>query len=451
VNPPADLSGQLLWASIGVVLAGMAFLLRVAVNAGRSPGGVDTWYYFAYADAVRARPRLEVRLPQYLLQDEVQSYAPLFPSLLALLPRAWLRKWFWTISPAIDCAHLVLLYWLALAITGNIVVSTLAGCLYAFTPQLVSETRSLNGRALGALLHSIAVLAVLRYVMSGDPWPWLPLALLFGAALFLASATGTVAYAVVCCVLTAIDQDFRYLLVAGGAVVAATVLSAGHFLRVAGNYLGAVEYWRRNRYLFGAHPVRHSPLYGGSSPAVDPPAQSPGFLGETGLHQLARLLGENPLILALPLVAHGTPPWGPRLYWWAVSLAALSVAATVLTRYWPFGPGRSYVKAAVLPTALTLAAGIGTLRGLRSPVGLVTAACFSASIVSIGFFYWYVRNRRTGQTAAVPEGLAHAVRRLAELPPGGFLCLPSLNADYACYHSDKPVLWGGHCGNLSRF
>ncbi len=73
----------LAWAVGGAVVAAVAFLLRVGVNLGRSPSGVDTWYYLAYADAVRARPGLDVRLPQYLLQDERQSYPPLFPSLLA--------------------------------------------------------------------------------------------------------------------------------------------------------------------------------------------------------------------------------------------------------------------------------------------------------------------------------------------------------------------------------
>ena len=65
-----------LWWLTGAVIALLAFGLRVIVHAGRTPGGVDTWYYLAYADAVRRRPSFDVRLPQYLLQDERQSYPP---------------------------------------------------------------------------------------------------------------------------------------------------------------------------------------------------------------------------------------------------------------------------------------------------------------------------------------------------------------------------------------
>src|SRR5687767_11878331 len=79
----------------GAAIAVLAFALRVLVHAGRTPGGVDTWYYLAYADAFRRRPSLDVRLPQYLLQDERQSYPPLFPSLLSLIPAGVLRRWYW--------------------------------------------------------------------------------------------------------------------------------------------------------------------------------------------------------------------------------------------------------------------------------------------------------------------------------------------------------------------
>src|SRR5882672_4483017 len=113
-----------------VAIAIVAFALRVAVHAGRTPGGVDTWYYLAYADAFRRRPSLDVRLPQYLLQDERQSYPPLFPSLLALLPSQWLRRWFWMVAPAIDCLHLLLLYFVALRLTASLPVAAIAASAY---------------------------------------------------------------------------------------------------------------------------------------------------------------------------------------------------------------------------------------------------------------------------------------------------------------------------------
>jgi hypothetical protein len=434
------------WAAVVPIVA-IAFVLRVAVHAGRQPGGVDTWYYLAYADAFRARPSLTVRLPQYLLQDEVQSYPPLFPMFLALFPSAWLRRWFWVVSPTIDCVHLLLLYWLSFKITASVPVAAISACVYAFTPQLISETRSLNPRSFGALLHSIALVLALRHVLLAASWSSFGAALLAGAAVFLASATAATGYVIVCVVLSAVYADARYALITGGALVLATVMSGGHLIHVVRNYVHAVQYWQRNRALFGAHPIRHSPIYGDPSAVVP---QRPGFLGGSTWQQLARLIGENSFVLALPLAPGGVPPWGVALYWWAMSLAVLSVVATVLPPLRAFGPGRSFLKIGVFPTAYTLAVGIGTVRGLRTPVGIATLLGLACSIAAIAFFYVYSRRHATEKTASAPEGLVEAVRFLAGAPGDGVFCLPYMYADYVCYNSGKRVLWGAHCGDLER-
>jgi hypothetical protein len=196
--------------------------------------------------------------------------------------------------------------------------------------------------------------------------------------------------------------------------------------------------------------VRDSPVYGGG--ATRAVAVRPGFLGGNTAQQLLRLVGENPFLLALPFAPRGFAPWGPRLWLWAACLGVLSVVATVLPPLRAFGPGRSYMKAGVFPTAYTLAFGIGTLSGLvGNPVGIVTLACLGFSLGAIWFFYAYVRGRETEQTATTPRALTAAVAALRQLPPGGVFVLPYMYADYVCYHSGRPVLWGGHCGDLRRF
>src|SRR6185295_1205842 len=96
----------------------------------------------------------------------------------------------------------------------------------------------------------------------------------------------------------------------------------------------------------------------------------PGFLGKSTAQQLGRLVGENPFLLALMLAGSGGYWWGHHLYAWAVALAGLSVVATILPPLRAFGPGRSYMKAAIFPTAYTLAYAIGTPARLLLPFGL---------------------------------------------------------------------------------
>src|SRR3954452_7519697 len=92
----------MLFMLVGLGLVGLAMYLRLRIFVGTRPGGVDTWYYLASADAIRAQKRLPISLPQYLLHDDKESYPAVFPLILALLPPRWLRSYFWLISPIID-------------------------------------------------------------------------------------------------------------------------------------------------------------------------------------------------------------------------------------------------------------------------------------------------------------------------------------------------------------
>src|SRR5205807_6290771 len=152
---------------VGMLLVGLALYLRVRVFIGTRPGGVDTWYYLASAEAIRRQKRLPIRLPQYLLHDKYESYPPVFPLFLAALPQGWLKKYFWLVSPLIDCVHLLLLYLLAFRLTDSVLAAGTAGLIYAVTPQLISETRNLNGRAFASLLQTIVMLVLLRSVIPG--------------------------------------------------------------------------------------------------------------------------------------------------------------------------------------------------------------------------------------------------------------------------------------------
>jgi hypothetical protein len=428
-------------------LAAAAFAVRIVIHVGRTPSGVDTWYYLASADALRRRPGLHALLPQYLLQDERQSYPPLFPILLALLPKRWLDRRYWMVAPAIDVVHLLLLYVVTFRLTESVAVATLAAATYAFTPLLVSEARSLSSRPLGSLLHVLATLLMIKAAASGGA-AWAA-AVLAGALLFLSSAAMSAAYGFVCAVLSVAFGDPRYGATAAAAFLTAVVLSGGRMLRVVGNYVSAVGYWYRNHKRYGAHPVNDSPVYGH---APRPRAgRQPGFFGGSVPLQVLRLLGENPFLVALPFALPDPTPWGARLYIWSVAVAGLAVIAIVLPPLRAFGPGRSYMKAAIFPIAYTLAWSIGTPRGLLRPFGLLTLGCLALSLAAIAFHHVYQRRKVNELTTSIPPALAEAARILAGLPAGGVFVLPYMYADYICYRSGQPVLWGGHSGDLRRF
>ncbi len=434
-------------------IGALAFFARTAVLLGREPGGVDSWYYLCYARAFRKAPGLKVPLPQYLLQDLEQSYAPVFPSLLALIPERILARIFWAISPGIDCLTLILLFLLALKLTAAPTVAVIAALAYAVSPTLISETRALSPRSFGVLLHAVSLVLLLRASIGVPHWTWTAGALLSGAFVYLSSATASASYVFVAGALTLVLGEPRHLLLALAAMAIAWVVSFGHLGRVFANYAHAVRYWIRHRGLFGSHPILDSPIYGGPRPRSTSRPQELGFLGQGLGAQMLRLLGENPFLLVLPLasVALTRSGWSQALFVWAASISAFAVISTVVWPLRAFGPGRNYMKSAIFPTAYILAAAIGTPAGLFRPAGLATLAALGASAVSIIFFVVYMRGKKNELTAHVPPGLRALDARLATLPPGGVVCLPGGYSDYITYKTERPVLWGGHSGSLDKF
>ena len=432
-------------------IGALAFLARTAVLLGREPGGVDSWYYLCYANAFRKAPGLKVRLPQYLLQDEVQSYAPVFPSLLALIPGRVLSRAFWAISPGIDCLTLILLFLLALKLTAAPTVAVIAALAYAVSPTLISETRALSPRSFGVLLHAVSLVLLLRASIGVPHWTWTAGALLAGALVYLSSATSSASYLFVAGVLTIVLGEPRHIVIALSSLAAAWVLSFGHLGRVFANYAHAVRYWVRHRKDFGSHPILDSPIYGGPRERGGSKRREAGFLGQGLGPQMLRLLGENPFLLVLPLAAQSKGLWPEALFVWAASISAFAVISTVVWPLRAFGPGRNYMKSAIFPTAYILAAAIGTPRGLLSAPGLATLAALGASMVSVLFFLVYMRGKKTELTAHVPPGLRDIATRLSSLPAGGVVCLPGGYSDYITYKTERPVLWGSHSGSLDKF
>jgi hypothetical protein len=429
----------------------LAFLARTAVLFGREPGGVDAWYYLSYARALRKKPGLRVELPQYLLQDLEQSYAPVFPSLLALIPETNLRRTFWAISPLIDCATLTLLFLLALKLTAAPTVALVAALAYAVSPTLISETRALSPRSFGVLLHSLSLVLLLRAIIGVPSWGWTVAALLSGAFTFLSSATAMASYVFVAAWLSLAFLDPRYLLLSLASMVVAWAVSLGYLSRVFANYLQAVRFWIRRRKDFGSHPILDSEIYGSPRRSRSGRPRDPGFLGQGFGAQMLRLLGENPFILVLPLAQPSGGPWSSALFVWAASLSAFAVIATVVWPLRAFGPGRNYMKSAIFPTAYVLASAIGGPAGLLRPAGLATLAALCASTVSVVFFLVYMRNKKSEMTAHIPRGLRAMAERLSSLPSGGVVCLPGGYSDYITYATERAVLWGSHNGSLEKF
>jgi hypothetical protein len=442
---------------VGLALVGLAMYLRLRIFIGAQPGGVDTWYYLAFAEALRLKKRLPVSLPQYLLGDRTESYPIVFPLFLASLSPRWLRAYFWLLSPIIDAVHLLLLYLLAFRLTDSVLAAGTAGLIYAVTPQLISETRNLNGRAFASLLNTVAMLVLLRSIIPGEG----PLSNLLGTAdsglfivavvlvgiLYNTHTSTTIAFLVSVATLTVVFSEPRFLLAGLAGLPVAIVLSGGYYLRVLNNHVHAARFWIRNVQYTRAHQIDDSPVFG----AHDRTGRASSGLYRSRLSLLGRVLGENPFILPMLVTPIPQNIWAEHMYWWAVAILGWSMLTTFGGPLRILGPGFHYMKVSVFPSAYALAVTVNIQEGAVSVVGLASLIALVASFAALAYFYRLMARRETEHTARTPPDLAEAAAHLRSLPGQRVLILPSMYADFVAYNAGKAVVWGGHSGDLRRF
>src|SRR5207302_466626 len=442
---------------VGLALVGLALYLRLRIFIGTRPGGMDTWSYLASAEALRAQKRLPISLPQYLLHDEKESYPPVFPLFLALLPRDWLRSYFWLVSPIIDAVHLLLLYFLAFRLTDSVLAAGTAGLIYAVTPQLISETRNLNGRAFASLLQTITMLVLLRSAIPsagpsafltgpGDYGLWI-VGVVLVAILYNTHTSTTIAFLVSITTLSVMFGERRLLLAGVVGLPIAVLISGGYYLRVIRNHLYAARFWIRNVNYTRAHQVDDSPLFSTQNGSGTPRLglyRSPLQLG-------VRVLGENPFILAMLVTPVPDNVWAAHMYWWAVAILAWAFLTTFGGPLRILGPGFHYMKTSVFPTAYVLSVTVNLQQGALSAVGLALVISILASFAALAYFYRVMARRETEHTAQTPPDLAEAATFLRSLPGSRVLVLPTMYSDFVAYAAGKAVVWGGHSGDLSRF
>ena len=449
----------MLFFGVGLALVGLALWLRLRVFVGRRPGGVDTWYYLASADALRRQKRIPISLPQYLFHDDRESYPIVFPLVLALLPPDWLRRNHWLVSPLIDVVQLLLLYFLAFRLTDSVTAAGTAGLIYAVTPQLISETRNLNGRSFASLLNTLAMLALLRSAIPSlgptnallGPNQTVPtvIALVLIAVLYNTHTSTTIAFLVSAAVLSAVTGELRFLLVGLAGLPLAVLISGGYYLRVIRNHLYAARFWARNIRWVRAHQIEDSPLLGDPSRREAAAGlyaskwRSRAFLG-------LRVLGENPFILAMLVTPIPANIWAFHTYWWAVAILGWSLLTTFGGPFRILGPGFHYMKTSVFPSAYTLAVTVNMREGGITAFDAMLLISFIGSFAALAYFYRVMDKRQTELTAETPPDLLQATEFVRDLPEGAVVVLPNMYADFVAYNGRKPVLWGGHSGNLSR-
>jgi len=430
----------LLFIVLVVVLALALRLLPMRLAPHGS--GVDQWFWRAYVEKLRQHGEFPPRLDQFRL-DEAQWYPPLFPWLLAKLPRVVFERYAGTLAVVLDLVRLLLLMVSVYFLGNDWQAAVVGGLVYALTPVLITYNMQLNPRGLGALLLDALMLCMTAAILREDfPW-WL--AALFGGLVLLTHKMTTQLLVFAALVIGAVLLDARFLLILFLSALVALILSAGFYRFVLLAHLDIVRFWFVNWRWIGANPVLESPIYGESG--FETPSKFYRSGWRAALRRLTFVIGFNPwmpavLSIGCILVLEGQVIDKAQYlaFGWLAIILTFSVITTILPPLRCFGQGYLYGYNGSFPAALAL--GLSWYEIANSWLAIVIfAATVIASALALFVFF---RTLLASRTMKVDKDLDQAIRRLAELPEGIVMCLPQHWHDVVAFRSGKRVAFGGH-------
>jgi hypothetical protein len=302
----------------------------------------------------------------------------------------------------IDALQLLLVFVLVARITERLLPAVIAGLVLAVTPPLVCESRNLRRTAIGSLLVTLALLAVLRGVAPGTGslqatfgdasvvWGLLGV-LLVGVLAFVDRRTA-IAFVLSAVTLMVLQGDLRVVGLALIGVVVGLLVTVERSAQVKVRVMGRL---------------------GESQPSPR------GKVGQSWLAIAVRLLGENPFVLIVFLTPVAQTSWATWLYWWIVAAVGWAFLTELVRPLQVLGPGVLYMRLSIFPSAYVLAMNVNDYLGAGSQTGL---PMLCAVIACVGVLAYVYQGRSPTPIDAVALSLERAHRRpILVLLVGGLL------------------------------
>ena len=432
---------------VGVVIL-LSALLRIGFICISKGQAVDHHYWVLAARAYRSQEGLPVRMPgKYILEDDRQAYPFGFGWFLSVFSESFLRS-----SKSIFLIFLIDFLTMSLVLSSSLLIGMkpvgVLGVLlvYGFAPVIVAYNTQLTSRGLGNLMLVVTLFAqvaaaadtgflAMAFCLVGVItlagvfvthkmttqfflflWPFWPFALAslgdYGALIGLITPFAALA------LITGIT-GFRYQALQWRA------------------HWDIVTFWARNWRFLGAHPFRHSPLYG------DPECSKPNLFhgkGLTGIFRHAKvLLSYLPLAFLLPItLLFISPPPTFIFVWFFVALMA-----SVLTLFLPFfkclGGGHLYLFNAVTPAALWW--GFALSEDVYSyPVLAIFFLGLGITVLSLVLG----AHRRFSRPSFKDEDAFALIDRLSRESFTRVAVFPYTFADQVALETEHAVFWGAH-------
>lgn len=425
----------------------LAVLLR-CLPLWLSPNGlgVDHWYWKKYIETYLHNKMFPPVLPQYIF-DEFQWYPPVFPLVMAYLPRRLLNTLSQWLAIIIDLLRMITLLIVAnLTCPGNDLSLFIIGLIYATTPILISYNIQLNPRGLGALFLDILIVLVMYWYLYSGPNIFLVPIIILSALILITHKMTTQIFWFLSLGAFIITFDYRFLLIIPTSVISALIISKGFYWKVLKAHWDIITFWYRNWPWLQAHPIKESPIYGESSYETPTKHHRKGWKGFA--QHLKYLFGFIPsvwcyIILMISLLFSSTLHFN-SITKWTIGWASISLIFVLATIFIPMlrclGSGYLYLYNLAFPASLLWALGAKDF-GNSILFRILLAFALILNVIAILFFYKRLFHNRTQR---IDSDFIKIIEYLNSAIPGTVMCLPPQWYDVIAYKTNQPVLYGGH-------
>lgn len=415
--------------------------------------GVDVWTRLLETDHVRKNHHTipTEKLSGQFIIDGYFDYPPLFPLILSYFDKKTILKLQGFVAPFFDALHVVLVYFVTVAVTGNPLFGYLAQVLYMATPMIAIENSYLTPRSFGYLNFSLAAVPlILSY-----HWHSTTLAVIgvfFATTLFLSHRFAVQSFLFLTIFFTFyLDKPlFMQAFLIGFAL--ALVITRGYYLRVLKGHLSNIYFWVCNLDFRFAHQVR-------------------GVLKKETKTDLVGNIYKY-LSIFSPIAIFGTNPWaasafvvlGAKIFeWFPVPDIMLTFTAWVIffycfavvvlkTKYlMPIGEGYRYMEMATIPSVVlsvfVLNSLLQTPLAMFAKIGMGVLVLFN--LVTIVFFQMktVIKDRNRSVTDDLSNVFSYINKQKLSLR---IICIPHQNTTVTVYMTKASVFVNADNPGLMR-
>lgn len=432
---------------LSITIPILAFIFESYPRFINKKFGVDIWTHLLYLKEYHRHKKIPGNIEDGFLVSGEYDYPPVFILILSKFPIKWVEKYEFLFSPFFDSLLILLIFFISLYLSGNVLLSLTIQIIYTLTPIIILENSSATPRSLGYGFFTILFISLFSFTVSSQIVLLLPV-IICGTLIFLSHRFTTQGFLFFSVFFTIFEKNPAYLGIFITSFFLAVVLSRGSYIKVLRGHVGNLKFWKENIDYRFSHQVK----------------------GTYKEHKTEDFIFRiyNQFLKFPPFVLQITNPWIifvfyillfkmpgeellSKMVWWVVLSYILAVSTVWIPKLRFLGEGQRYLELSVFPTAFLSAKLLFSFLGTAYGNFMLTTYV----LIGIASFITILVIQRKGVIkdklrTVTPEmqRMFDFLRNLKNKPR--LLCIPHQITTNTIYHTGCPVFVNANYANINK-